>query len=735
MNPATFGLETGAPPRASEPAVRDRAVLDLLALATILAIGGALAMLASGELGFDRDRAIAGVLEQLPVTLPAAAVVLGVVAVELGAGLVLARLALGRPFEDLGEAALVAFVAAVLKDVALLGVLGQVGLFSQPVLAVVDLAILALGLRGRPFLTPAALAVKVRPSPFLALVVIVWAGAVVLQLAAPVVPFLDVLPNHVAPAEHLRTFGSFTPLTATQSPIYGPSRSFLGYTALLGAVTTLSGLPAGLAVSAFILPSLLLVAAGIVRLATAIGGRGIVPWVLLTFALTASFARLTDARATVVVLPLVTWGLALVADRMRGPAGMPVVVTRLVGSVRMGDGLLLGLGLGAAVLVHPVVGFLGVTTLVILVIACPERAAGFGIPAAATAAVVALPQAATMVGIALPAVAAIAALPTAVLVGIALERWVAIRRPVVLAARIALFLLILVALLAAAPVAADVGDWLGPLLGSMALSLAVVVLGIVVGTPALRSPVLLAGLLAGALMATVTQLVPDKGAGLLVDALRFELPKTLHYWVPVFIAIAAATSLQRFWTRDGLPLVVRVPLLAAFLLSAALPLRTTPIDALYLGEHRFSETLAIDVQHADRGYWRNFPDPRRVVDIPRQELLDAVRVEIAAGRLKADTPVLHVAASFQQWVATPLGVFAGVTETMVSPDANESIHTVGGRLRRMADLPALLTSGWYPYVLLEPGGDLPAGIREAVLAAGYTSIHANAQGELFSLAP
>ena len=36
-------------------------------------------------------------------------------------------------------------------------------------------------------------------------------------------------------AEHLRTFGWFSPLSATQSPIIGPSRTVLGYDGLLGS--------------------------------------------------------------------------------------------------------------------------------------------------------------------------------------------------------------------------------------------------------------------------------------------------------------------------------------------------------------------------------------------------------------------------------------------------------------------------------------------------------------------
>ena len=95
--------------------------------------------------------------------------------------------------------------------------------------------------------------------------------------------------------------------------------------------------------------------------------------------------------------------------------------------------------------------------------------------------------------------------------------------------------------------------------------------------------------------------------------------------------------------------------------------------------------------------------------------------------------MLHIARSFQQWVATPLGVFTGVTETDVSPDAEHSIHTVGGRLRDYKELPDLLASQDYPYLLYEPDKDLPLGIDHDLAVAGYEPIFTNSQGTLYRL--
>jgi hypothetical protein len=166
---------------------------------------------------------------------------------------------------------------------------------------------------------------------------------------------------------------------------------------------------------------------------------------------------------------------------------------------------------------------------------------------------------------------------------------------------------------------------------------------------------------------------------------------------------------------------------------AALPLRLEPIDALHLGEHRFSEALAIDLREAGTGFWTGYPDSREIVDAPRRILIQAVRLEIEAGRIGPDTPILHVARSFQQWVATPLGVFTGITETDVSPDAEDSIHTVGGRLLHIESLQAALDSRAYPYLLFEPDEKLPPGIGDAIAQAGYFEVFTNEQGTLYRL--
>jgi hypothetical protein len=729
--------------------LRDREDIarDLVGIAGLTGMALGLGALAStNALGFDPRAAFAAALAQLPVTLPAAALMTVVVAVDLAAGFAIARAVRAGPFTSSTDALLSALVATAIKDLAFFAVLGQLGWFRAPVLWLVDLALIAALVRLRPLLAgplPRPSLERLGSLPFALLIGVLWAGPILLQLASPVVPFLDVLPNHVAPAEHLRTFGSFNPLTATQSPIYGPSRSLLGYTALLGTLTTMSGLPATLALGAFILPSTILVAVGAYRLTTVVAGHAAGPWALLAFTLTGSFARLSDDRATVVVLPFVAWSFAWLAGRMR--ESVPDLDERATEdaargegeperrSARLDDGVLIGLGLAVSIFVHPIIGALAVGTVLVIAVVLPGRAGRLGLTAVVTAGIAAIPQLTTMLGLPLPTSFAIAGLPVGIVAGEALSRRDGLHAPILRLLRWAPVVLLPVGLLVAWPFQLALEAGPVALLQGTELLLVAAIVGALVDAPGGRAPIVLAGVAVGLVVSLGTQLFPTHGTGLLGQALRFELPKTLYYWLPAIAAVGAAAGLAWTWQASSIPWLARVSAVGLFVVAAALPLRAEPIDAFHLGEHRFSESMAIDLRWAGTGYWTGFPDTRRLVDPPRQALIDAVRAEIAAGRIGADTPVLHVAISFQQWVATPLGVFTGVTETDVSPDAEHSIHTVGGRLEDFDQLETLVTSGTFPYLLFEPNEKLPAELPATFLAAGYIPVFTNDQGTLYHL--
>lgn len=730
---AQTGPRTDPGPTAQAPAGEDLA-LELVGVVGLVAIGTGLAILARGPVGFDLPGVASGVAGQLSTTFPAALLVAAASVLNLAAGAVLVRLGRGVPFASAGDVALGGLVGAVLLDVVLLLALGGSGTFRLPVLLAVHAGILALGLRARPLARRMPAGGPRLPLIGAAFVVFAWSGTLVLQLGSPVVPFIDVLPNHVATVEHLRVFGSWTDLATTASPIYGPSRTFLGYTALLGTIATLSGLPAALAVSAFIGPATLLVAIGLVRLAGALGRPSAGPWALLTFTLTASFARLTDVRATVLVLPLAAVGLAVLTEAMSPGVGGVDEPSAAPGSgIRRSSArswAWLGAALGAAILVHPVIGSLALATVAVVGIVRGGAVAELGASAIVLGGILALPQAVTMLGLPIPSPVALLAAPAAVLAAAGLARAPGIVRAAVIAGRIGgavgLVLCAGVLLFGGEPAAAM--GALGRMAGSVPVIGTVAVAGLIAARRRVARPVALAALGVGLLSAAAVSLVP--GDGLLAQSLRFEVPKTLLYWIPVVVALLAALTVDAAWSFRRAWLPVRTGLLTAFVLAAVLPIRPGPIDVFFLGEHPIAETLAIDLRAAELGYWKGYPDRRRIVRPDQEALLEALRAEIAAGRIRAETPVLHVAASFQEWASTPLGVFAGVTETTLSPDAETSIHTAGGRLHPIADLAVALEGRAYPYVVLEPAG-LPAGLRDRILGAGYRSLYANERGEVF----
>jgi hypothetical protein len=685
-------------------------------------------MLDGTDLASSWGAALAGVASQLPVTLPAAVLATGAAALQLSAGAVVIRALRGMPYASLLDAALGGLTGAVVIGLVALMLLGTLGWFRMAVLLAANLAIVGLGWFGRGFTRPMLASRPALslgwPTAGAALVVLAWSGAVILQLASPVVPFIDVLPNHVAPAEHLRAFGAFEVLTIAPSPIYGPSRMFLGYTGLIGSMTVLTGMPAALATAAFILPGVLLVAAGMVWLASAIHGVGTGWWMLIAFTLTASFARLADDRATVVVLPLVAFGVVELLGSASG--GGPPTAADSDGSVGR-RAATLAVALAATVFLHPLIGALTAATVVALIAVSPERYAPVGVPALVGGGILALPQATTMLGVDLPSAVGLVVIPPAALAGWTFVRFTAARRWFVVALRVAGVVAVSAVLIAAVPS-------LGQRLESFAdffieypiLAWTVAVGGIVAGRRTFAL-VPVAAFLIGLLAVVAAAAMPWDTLG--IEGLDFEVSKTLHYWTPVFLAVLGAFALQALWDASHLGLALRSGLVAIFLMAAALPIRVEPIDNFHLGEHRMSETLSIHLREAEYGFWYGYPDSRTVITPEQAALVDRLRDEVAAGRLQSRTAVLHVAYSFQQWDATPIGVFGGMLETMTSIETEVSIHTAGGRLYPFDDLPALLEDG-YPYLVLEPR-DLPEGTREEIVAAGYRSIFANDRGEIF----
>ncbi len=710
----------------------------MTSLIGLVALVVGLLLLQSSLIGFTVQGAVAGVASQLGTTLPAAVSVALATVMELAAGAVLVRLVRWTPYGSLVEAALGGLVGAVAKDTVLLLTLGSAGHFDLLPLALMDLALIAGGFFLRPFVQRCGPGQRRWSPAAWSLPLVLWSMPLVLQLASPVVPFVDVLPNHVAPVEHVRSFGSWDSLAVAPSPIYGPSRIFLGYVAFMGSLTALTGLPATLAVAAFALPLSVLLAAGGYHLCRVLAGPAAGYWSLLTVPLTFAFLRLPDARAAVLAFPLAAAAIALTLPESRDGVRPLTLAGR-------GRPILLAAALGCTVLVHPVIGGFATATVALIALVGGGPLRRPVLAGVVGSAVIALPQAALMLGVMAPAWTAIPALPA----GLLLAGWLAgpgprrgglaetLRPSTALGDRWILLLavVLVIAIAGGAVLLLQLRPTMATLIGgSIARALAdyaVLLLALAIGALLVREArawlVLGAGVVV-ALAALVIASATPTGT-ILGESVAFELPKSVGYWAPWLFALGGGIGLGALWTREAWPAVVRVGLSGVVVVAAALPFRARPMDTLGIEEHRYSESAAIVLHETQFGYWLDYPDSRTLVGASGAALARQVSEEQVTGRLGPRTQLLHIAPSFQQWVATPLGVLTGVMETTASEDPEDSVHTVGGRLHGLDELDELLASGAFSYVVIQGYGP-EGGYLEDVQAGGYELI---SQGEGWQL--
>jgi hypothetical protein len=675
--------------------------------------------------GFTFGGALAGIAGQLPVTLPAAVAVAVGAAVNVVAGAVILRLARRTAFSSWSDLVLAGFAGAVVLDALLVFVLGGVGLFRPVVLAAILLVVCLAGLGARPLV---AIPLRVgRPSLARWLLLgLVWCGPLLVALASPVVPAADVLPNHVAPAEHLRVFGSIASLASYPSPIYGASRLFLGYSALMATLATLTGLPAALAVAAFTGSLLVISAVAMRRLAGVAFGREAEFWVLLAFPLAFTFVRLPDVRDSVVALPLAALALALLL--------LPDRFSARLDRARAPDWLLTA-ALTAATLVHPLVGVLTAGSVAILTVADPARFARRAIPALLATAVAVVPQLAVMTGFepaplwgvaAFGAAAVVAVLSAAV---VDLADWSRIPASWATALTIVAGGLVVALIVVGVPGAlGQAWQSFNPAFPVLFGAAALAVLGLAPTSRGGRR-LLLASLAAGAGALLVVAAVPD--SSLVGQSLRYEVPKAVGYWLP-WACVPAAAGLLAAVARWRGPLLAGSAVVGTVLAVVLLSVGSPAPDSAQ-ASHAVADDLAHDLRTAELGYWQADPDARLVVDATGDEVLTFLRGQIADGQLVSTSQLLHVAASYQESASLPIADFTGIDETTVSADATTNIFTAGGRIHPLSALPAELGAG-FVYVVLEPAG-LPTGIRAAIVAAGYRSVFVNPRAEVFAASP
>jgi hypothetical protein len=705
----------------------------LLVAATVALLVATASRASSPATGFDLPAVLSALAGQLPVTLPAALLVSAAMVLNIAAGACALRMVRRAPFAGWQEAVLAGMAGSVVLDVALVYVLGGIGWFRASVLlSVLAGSVLAGATRGPIVATGtrrrAGTRVRWLGVARALLVTAAWASVLIVWLASPVVPAADVLPNHVAPAEHLRAFGSIATLATYPSPIYGPSRLFLGYEALMGVLATLTGLPAALAVAASMgwLTVVTVIAAR--RLAAASFGRDADFWALVAMLGSFTFVRLVDVRDSVVALPLAALALVALVGSSRE--------RRRDGPADGGVDWLLAFALTGATLVHPLVGALTWLTVALVTIADPARHLRRTGPALAATAVAVLPEAAVMVGLEPPPIVGLAALlgaaAAAVLAaraidGLPLDRAAPGRH------RDRLAVLAAVALGASAvlafPLRTQVGEafgWLNPAFPLLFAAAAACALGVARGSRGGRG-LMLAGLGSGAVLMLVAASVPD--SSLVGQAIRYEVPKAVGYWLP-WVAVPALAGLVAAATRRAARRTVWLAVPAVVLAVVLLP-SGQPLPDSAQASHATADVTAERLRSVELGYWQGYPDPRALVDDRGTAVVAYLQGEIASGHLRSADRLLHVAASYQAWASIPVAPLTGIDETMVAPDASVTIFTSGGRVLPMSALATELRSG-FEWMLLETTG-LPASVRAAIAASGYRSVFRVAGAEVFEI--
>jgi hypothetical protein len=342
-----------------------------------------------------------------------------------------------------------------------------------------------------------------------------------------------------------------------------------------------------------------------------------------------------------------------------------------------------------------------------------------------------LPQAAVMLGLAPAPAWGIVAFAGGALVAIGTARFIdregwsrisprAATAGLVLAGALALLLITVVA--PGAP--AQAARWFNPAFPVLFAAVGVATIVLVRAGRASRR-LLLAPLATGGAALLAVAVIP--GSSLLSDALRYEVPKAVGYWLP-WACVPATAGLMAAIVRWRGPVMVRVVLVGAFLAIVLLPAGSPSPDSAQ-ASHAVGDDLAFDLRTAEFGGWQGYPDSRLVVDAAGRDLLGFLRDAISSGQLGAEARVLHVARSYEPWASLPIAVFTGLEESVVSEDATVDIFTAGGRIYPLASLATELHAG-YSAVVVEPAG-LPATVRSSVVMAGYRSVFTNSSGDVF----
>ncbi len=636
----------------------------------------------------DLAAAIRGAATTVDATLPAALKTWALLALVLFAFArrLRARAPSLRPSEAIAGAVVLLWSGAY----GLLLTLGPTGAYQPWLLRLVTGAVVLWALLHRPAAGP-----RRRASPGIAIALLAFLLAfvplLVMQLGSPVSPFMDVLP-YVASTQKIVTFQFYDPFANDAAGHWAPTRQVVGCDAAFSFLALVTGQTAELAITSLILPVAALQLLAIYLLGRAVHGPVAGGMAALFLLQTFIWRRTPDVRGTALAFSLIAIGLAFMFSgrRDRGPRTA-----------------LAGLAFGTSVVVNPLIGALGMQVAsAATIVAFLDGVWPFWPPvlAMAGASIFALPQVTIGLSWDLPwAILPLTALAGALIIGVASRIGGgaprSTRRRCILARSASLIAVVIAIFYRHAHRSTEFfpDTWLGygPLVLLAMPGLAV--LGTAIWRAPSRWPA--AAIPALAILAGFLD-------HYIADPLRFQgtiegrslasevTTKMLYYWWPYWCALLTGILFGALTRRTAfLPTLIMALALTIYPFHS--PQHAVEFDTKQLS---VAETWGHHLTHATRGYHGGRPDRRWVLDDRWREVRDFFLAEVAAGRIRYDTHVLHVSESIN---SLELALGTGISTDLITPQHDPgSIWTVGGRIRGVDAIPEAFAAA-PPFVLLQ----------------------------------
>jgi hypothetical protein len=539
-----------------------------------------------------------------------------------------------------------------------------------------------------------------------------------LQLASPVVPFMDVL-SYPSSVQRILTFHVYLPFDNDPYGCWG-RYAVTPYLELFYTILALgSGLHlAVLAESAAMMPMAALLIFSAYRLGKTIfcdtaGGMAS----LLLFA-TCLFRRAQGMRGTAVAFVLIGLGFAFFMDSQRRR------ITLAVGAAM----------LGTAVGSHAIDGALGLITAGIgLSLWLAEGDFNrflAGAIALAGASLCAVPE--LLVGLDSPMPYPV--IPLILLGGGALiVAGAAVLSPAVVARRDfelrvssvlmiggLVFLTLFRHAFAPDSLYAKVESNL-PLLFVFSFAGLVAALGIVLGEQPLRcryaalaAVTLMLGLLADCVDPALRAIGHTAATQMMTGDVSIKLT---DYWSPYFLIFPAGFLFALACDRWSAPLTLFVLLT---ILIYPWQQFAAPVDYDSL-EHAISEQWAFNLHTAATGYWIGDNDHHWKFDHDGWRLIEALNQEIAAGRITPATHILHLTDTISSWSMVQFSIMTGINDDPIEYQHDPNNQWEGGsRVRGLDQLGAAMKDR-PPYILIQDRP--PAWFRDP--PPGYDQIYLN----------